>query len=127
MDIGSIHSNAAMAVAVQILETTSAIQTEMVRQSADSQRQLAAMLQGHGSWAGHRYSCVTLRFKFPDGRSAVPIRKGETASDNLLRSKEDRRGCGGVSRVDDKCSPSVFSPGLFVMVHVKGTFFTVAI
>jgi hypothetical protein len=48
MDIGSIHSNAAVAVAVQILETTAAIQTEMVKQSADSQRQLAAMLQAMG-------------------------------------------------------------------------------
>jgi predicted transcriptional regulator len=48
MEIGAVTSNAGMAMAVRLLETTNAIQTEMIKQRAGSQQQLAAMLQAQG-------------------------------------------------------------------------------
>lgn len=48
MEIAPLQSNAAVAAAVQALETTTALQMEVLKQIADSQLQMATLLQEMG-------------------------------------------------------------------------------
>lgn len=48
MDIASITSNTAMAAMVRQLQTVNELQTAVMRQMADSQQELAAMLAEMG-------------------------------------------------------------------------------
>jgi hypothetical protein len=48
MEIAPLQSNSAVAMAVQALETTNALQMEVLKQMADSQQQMAALLQEMG-------------------------------------------------------------------------------
>jgi hypothetical protein len=48
MEIAPIQSNSAVAVAVKALETTNALQMEVLKTMADGQQQMAALLQEIG-------------------------------------------------------------------------------
>lgn len=48
MEIAPLQSSSAAAVAVQALETTNALQMEVLKQMADGQQQMAALLQEMG-------------------------------------------------------------------------------
>lgn len=48
MEIAPLQSNSAVAMAVQALETTNALQMEVLKQMADSQQQMAALLSEMG-------------------------------------------------------------------------------
>ena len=48
MEITPIQSNSAVAMAVKALETTNALQMEVLKAMADGQQQMAALLQEMG-------------------------------------------------------------------------------
>lgn len=48
MEIAPLQSNSAVAMAVQALETTNALQMDVLKHMADSQQQMAALLQEMG-------------------------------------------------------------------------------
>jgi hypothetical protein len=48
LDIGQVNTTATMAAIVKQLETTAEIQVEVMKQMADSQQQIAELLQSLG-------------------------------------------------------------------------------